>query len=43
MEMLKSKKEISNYELAMTGNGPDISSKVDSAMSMWLKLNALET
>ena len=37
------KREISNYELAMTGKGSDISGKGGAAMSMWLKLNALET
>ena len=37
------KMEISNYELAMTGKGSDISGKGGAAMSMWLKLNALET
>ena len=44
MEILKSKKEkFSIYELAMTGKGSDISGKGGAAMSMWLKLNALET
>ena len=37
------KREISNYELAMTGKGSDISGKGGAAMSMWLKLNVLET
>jgi len=37
------KREISNYELAMTGKGSDISGKGGAAMSMWLKLNAFET
>ena len=37
------KREISNYELAMTGKGSDISGKGGATMSMWLKLNALET
>ena len=37
------KREICNYELAMTGKGSDISGKGGAAMSMWLKLNALET
>ena len=37
------KREITNYELAMTGKGSDISGKGGAAMSMWLKLNALET
>ena len=37
------KREISNYELAMTGKGSDISGKGGASMSMWLKLNALET
>ena len=37
------KKEISNYELAMKGKGSDISGKGGATMSMWLKLNALET
>ena len=37
------KREKSNYELAMTGSGSDISGKGGAAMSMWLKLNALET
>ena len=37
------KREISNYELAMTGKGSDISGKGGAAMSMWLKLNTLET
>ena len=37
------KREISNYELAMTGKGSDISGKGGAAMSMWLKLNALES
>ena len=37
------KREKSNYELAMTGKGSDISGKGGAAMSMWLKLNALET
>ena len=32
----------SNYELAMTGKGSDISGKGGASMSMWLKLNALE-
>jgi len=36
------KREISNYELAMTGKGSDISGKGGAAMSMWLKLNTLE-
>ena len=44
MEMLKSKKEkFSNCEIAMTGKGSDISGKGGAAMSMRLKLNALET
>ena len=37
------KREISNYELVMTGKGSDISGKGGATMSMWLKLNALET
>ena len=37
------KREISNYELAITGKGSDISGKGGAAMSMWLKLNTLET
>ena len=37
------KREISNYELAMTGKGSDISGKGGAAMSMWLKLNVLDT
>ena len=37
------KREISNYELAMTGKGSDISGKGGAAMSMWLKLKTLET
>ena len=37
------KREISNYELAMSGKGSDICGKGGAAMSMWLKLNALET
>ena len=37
------KREVSNYELAMTGKGSDISGKGGAAMSMWLKLNAFET
>ena len=37
------KREISNYVLAMTGKGSDISGKEGAAMSMWLKLNTLET
>ena len=37
------KREICNYELAMTGKGSDISGKGGAAMSMWLKLNVLET
>ena len=37
------KREISNYEFAMTGKGSDINVKGGAAMSMWLKLNALET
>ena len=37
------KREISNYELAMTGKGSDISGKGGASMSMWLKLNVLET
>ena len=37
------KREISNYELAITGKGSDISGKRGAAMSMRLKLNALET
>ena len=37
------KREKTNYELAMTGKGSDISGKGGAAMSMWLKLNALET
>ena len=36
------KREIPNYELAMTGKGSDISGKGGAAMRMWLKLNALE-
>ena len=37
------KRNPSNYELAMTGKGSDISGKGGASMSMWLKLNALET
>ena len=37
------KREISDYELAMTFKGSDISGKGGASMSMWLKLNALET
>ena len=37
------KRKISNYELAMTGKGSDISGKGGASMSMWLKLNALQT
>ena len=37
------KREISDYELAMRGKGSDISGKGGASMSMWLKLNVLET
>ena len=37
------KREISNYELDMTGKGSDISGKGGATMNMWLKLNKLET
>ena len=37
------KREISNFELSMAGKGSDISGKGGAAMSLWLKLNALET
>ena len=37
------KRKISNYELTMTGTGSDISCMGVPAMSMWLKLNAIET
>ena len=37
------KREISNYEFSMTGKDSDISGKGGAAMSMWLKLNSLET
>ena len=37
------KREITNYELAMTGKGSEISGKGVASMSMWLKLNVLET
>ncbi len=37
------KREISDFELAMTGKDSDISGKGGAAMSVWLKLNTLET
>ena len=37
------KREISNFELSMAGKGSDISGKGGAAMSMRLKLKALET
>ena len=37
------KRNISNYELAITGKGSEISGKGGTAMIMWLKLNAIET
>ena len=37
------KRQIPDYELAMTGKRPDISGKGGASMSMLLKLNALET
>jgi len=37
------KREKSNFELAVTGKGSDLSGKGGATMSMWIKLNALET